>query len=126
MTARALGPAILVDGESLATLRWCAAVAVREKRRNGTRPGPLLDQLDQAAAQALAAAQRHDDTPTLDDQQPCDQWVSTRTVAEQLRCSPRTAQRLAARLDGRKVGGVWLIDPQAVNEHQAQQKGTHP
>lgn len=123
MTARPLGPAVLVDGESLATLRWAVAVAVREKRRNGTRPGPLLDQLDQAAAQALATAQRHDDTPPPTGGPPSDQWIDTAEIARRLGCTIRTAQRLAPRLDGRRIGGIWLVDPQALTEHTS--KETH-
>ena len=49
MTARPLGPAILVDGDTLPTLRWCVALAVREKRRNGTRPGPVLERCHETA-----------------------------------------------------------------------------
>lgn len=122
MTARRLGPAVLVDGESLATLRWCVAVAVREKRRNGTRPGPILDQLDQAAATALASARRHDDTPPPPAGPPSDQWIDTTEMARRLGCTPRTAQRLAPQLDGHKVAGVWIVDPDTVHEYKAQKE----
>ena len=118
MTARPLGPAVLVDGDTLATLRYAVAVAVREKRRNGTAPGPLLDQLDHATAQALETARRHDDTPDPPQGPPFDQWVDTAEAARRLGCTIRTAQRLAPRLDGRRIGGIWLIDPQALTEHQ--------
>lgn len=124
MTARALGPAVLVDGDTLPTLRYAVAVAVREKRRAGMAPGPLLDQLDQAAAHALTSARRHDDAPVPPQGPPSDQWIDTAEVARRLGCTPRTAQRLAPRLDGRKVAGVWLVDPQALTEHQTRED--HP
>lgn len=117
MTARALGPAVLIDGNTLPTLRYAVAVAVREKHRAGMAPGPLLDQLDQAAAHALESANRHTDAPIPPSGPPSDQWIDTAEVARRLGCTPRTAQRLAPRLDGRKIGGVWLVDPDTLNEY---------
>ena len=125
MTARALGPAVLIDGDTLAALRYAVAVAVREKRRAGMAPGPLLDQLDRAAAHALAASQRHDDTQIPPDEQPSDQWLDSGTVAQRLGVSRRTAQRLAPQLGGRRVGGVWMVDPLALTEHQADREDHH-
>ena len=67
MPARALGPAVLVDGDTLPTLRWCVAVAVREKRRNGTRPGPILAALDHATGRPTCPRPR----PTLNPMADC-------------------------------------------------------
>lgn len=125
MTARALGPAVLIDGDTLAALRYAVAVAIREKRRNGSAPGPLLDQLDHAAAAALVASKRHDDTPIPPDEQPSDQWIDTDTAAARLGVSRRSAQRIAPQLGGRRVGRAWLIDPLALTEHLADREEPH-
>lgn len=117
MTARALGPAVLIDGDTLPTLRWAAAVAVREKRRNGARPGPILAALDQAAAQAMTAT-RQRDLPAPDPRPHSDQWLTAGQVADRLQISRRHAQRLAATLNARRVGQQLLFDPDTVHEYQ--------
>lgn len=116
MTARPLGPAVLVDGDTLATLRWAVAGAVREKRRNGTAPGPLLAALDNAATQAMSAA-RQDDIPEPEPSPCSSQWITTKAVAQKLGISPRHAQRLARTLDAQRVGQVLLFDPDTVHEY---------
>lgn len=116
MTARALGPAVLIDGDTLPTLRWAVAVAVREKRRNGASPGPILAALDQAAAQAMTAT-RQRDLPAPDPATYSDQWFTAGQVADRLGISRRHAQRLAATLNARRVGRQLLFDPDTVHEY---------
>lgn len=123
MTARPLGPAILVDGDTLPTLRWAVAVAVREKRRNGTRPGPVLAALDHAAAQAMTAA-RLADIPEPAPRPHSDQWLTTEQVADRLGISRRQAQRLAGTLDARRVGQTLMFDPDTVHEYATSKE--HP
>ncbi len=43
--------------------------------------------------------------------------MTTQQLAEALGCSARNAQRLARRLDGRQIGGRWLVPRRAVAEH---------
>lgn len=43
--------------------------------------------------------------------------VSADEAAQRLGCSPRTVRRLGSRLGGRKVGGTWVFDRRAVEEH---------
>ena len=124
MPARALGPAVLVDGDTLPTLRWCVAVAVREKRRNGTRPGPILAALDQAAAQAMTAS-RQSDIPEPAPRPHSDQWLSTEQVADRLGISRRQAQRLAGTLDARRVGQTLMFDPDTVHEYATHKEHQH-
>lgn len=124
MPARPLGPAVLVDGDTLATLRWAVAVAVREKRRNGTRPGPILAALDHAAAQAMTAA-RQADIPAPAARPHSDQWLTTEQVADRLGCSQRHAQRLAATLDARRAGQQLLFDPDTVHEYATSKETQH-
>ena len=124
MPARALGPAVLIDGDTLPTLRWAVAVAVREKRRNGTRPGPILAALDQAAAQAMTAT-RQDDLPAPAPDPHSTQWLTAGQVADRLGISRRHAQRLAATLDARRVGQTLLFDPDTVHEYATRKKEHH-
>ncbi len=46
---------------------------------------------------------------------PQQEWLTTRQVATRLRCSQRTARRIAAQV-GRKAGHQWLIPADAVPE----------
>lgn len=43
--------------------------------------------------------------------------MTSTEAASFLGCSPRTARRLAARLDGQLVGGRWMLDRHAVQQH---------
>src|SRR5699024_4332688 len=88
MPARPPAPALHIDGDTLPTLRWAVAVPVREKRRNGTRPGPILAALDQAAAQAMTAA-RQDDLPAPAPDPHSTQWLTAGQVADRLNVSRR-------------------------------------
>ena len=124
MTARPLGPAVLIDGDTLPTLRWAVAVAVREKRRNGTRPGPILAALDHAAAQAMTAA-RLADIPEPAPRPHSDQWLTTGQVAQRLGISRRQAQRLAGTLDARRVGQTLMFDPDSVHEYATHKEHQH-
>lgn len=124
MPARALGPAVLIDGDTLPTLRWAVAVAVREKRRNGTRPGPILAALDQAATQAMTAT-RQDDLPAPAPDPHSTQWLTAGQVADRLGISRRHAQRLAATLDARRVGQTLLFDPDTVHEYATHKEHQH-
>lgn len=46
------------------------------------------------------------------------QVVGITEAAALLGVSPRTARRLAPRLDGRRTGGVWTIPRDALDDHQ--------
>lgn len=123
MTARALGPAILVDGPDLATLRWALAVAVRAKKRNGTNPGPILANLDRAATQALAAARQPDMPAPLE--AASSEWVGTKEIAERARVSQRSAQRIARNLDPHIIGGRMLVAADTLTEYLHTKENTN-
>lgn len=113
--------ALILTGDHLDVVRYAIAAARREQRRNGLPPSPRLDQL----ANAVAAV-GHPDNPTglpADDDH---MLLSADQAAELLGVSPRTARRLAPGLGGRKVGGTWLLDALAVDEHRAAQPPTNP
>jgi hypothetical protein len=44
-------------------------------------------------------------------------WLTTRQVSARLRCSQRTARRIAAQV-GRKAGQQWLIPAEAIPEEE--------
>jgi hypothetical protein len=48
---------------------------------------------------------------------PQQQWLTTRQVSARLRCSQRTARRIAAQV-GRKPGHEWLIPADAIPEEE--------
>lgn len=115
MSVRALGPALLVDGPDLATLRWALAIAVRAKQRNGTTPGPILATLDQTAAQALAAARQPDTPPPTIPAS--SEWIGTREIAKRVGCSTRQAQRIARDLDPQVIGGRLIVATDTLTEY---------
>ena len=56
---------------------------------------------------------------------PCEQpTVTVAEAAEQLGLSERQTRRRAPQLGGRRIGGVWLLDQTAIDEHKEGQKWT--
>jgi len=104
--------AVLLDGEALRLVAYCVATAERTRRRNGLPPLPGLVRLREALT-----APGHPDA----DPEPVGdaESVTTAEAARLLGCSERTIRRQAARLGGRNVGGRWLLDRAAVEEHRA-------
>jgi hypothetical protein len=69
---------------------------------------PAADRLAEHLERALSAGGQEPVAAQPD-------WLSTRQAAGRLRCSDRTARRIAERL-GRKVGREWLIPADALPE----------
>lgn len=104
--------ALVVVGEDIDLVRYCVRVAQRARRRNALPP---LHGLDRLAAACNVTVGGHADAEP--DHGGDDELMDTETAARVLGCSPRQARRLAPLLGGRRVGGRWLLDPQAVAEH---------
>lgn len=102
---------VLLTGGALDAARYCVDVAQRARARNGLPPSVALARL----AEALAAPGQ-EDNPDEPAGQP--DLVTTEEAAEMLGVSLRTARRLAPLLGGRRIGGRWLLDRQAVTEHK--------
>lgn len=117
MTAvRVPAGAVLLAGRDLDVLAYAVRLAQDARRRNGLPPSKALADLARAVA-----APGHPDTP---DEPPGQaDLVNIEDAAAALGCSTRTARRLAPGLGGRKTGGVWLLDRQAILEHT---EGNHP
>lgn len=117
------GPAVVLTGRWLAVARQAIHGANLARRRNGLPNSADYAQLLDAIAAAMSRP-RHCDT----EPQPS-QALSERdelTVEEAMAVlgkSRRSVQRLAPRLGGRMVGGRWLLDRRAVEEHQAGSRG---
>lgn len=105
--------AVLLDGRHLDALRYCIDVARRARRRTGLPPVAAVDAL--AALVEPVTDPGHPDSgegPTVEPE-----GMTTHDAAALLGVSDRTARRLAPALGGRRIGGRWLVDRQAVAQH---------
>ncbi len=102
--------AVILHGRGLVVAAYAVQVAQKARARNGLPPSADLERL----AVVLAAPSQSDSPPEVADEA---DYMTTREAATALKVSRRTASRLAPRLGGRKVGGQWLVDRQAVAEH---------
>lgn len=106
---------VLLTGSAIDAVLYAVDLAQRARGHNGLPPSRMLA----ALAEALAAPGQTD-TATEPVRHPegvgVRETVSTQEAANLLGRSPRTVRRLAPQLGGRRVGGVWLLDRQAVTE----------
>ena len=102
--------AVVLTGDALALVAYAVDTTQRARARNGLPPLAGLVSL-----RALVTPAGHGDNPSDPEGEP--ELVTTREAAELLRCSERTARRLAPKLGGRNIGGRWLLDRHAVAEH---------
>ncbi len=109
--------AVLLSGAGLELVRYAVETTVRVRRVNGLPPSLGLQQL----ADALAVPGQ----PDSPDESPRDPGfeVDCHEASRMLGVSERTARRLAPKLGGRRVGGRWLLDRQAIRDHL---EGTQP
>ncbi len=112
-----VGGVVVVHGTAARTLCEAVLIAERARRSSGL---PLSHDYAVLAAElhAVSAYGQSDvrDKPDLDsvDVQPT---VPIEQAARELNCSRRQARRLAPALGGKLVGGRWLIDKRALDEH---------
>lgn len=113
-----VGPAVMVSGHTARILRDALLIAARARSINGL---PVSRDYQTIAAELHAAmsASGHPDVraPAVADAGVMSPDVPIEQAAAELGCSKRQARRLAPSLGGRIVGGRWLIDRQALNEH---------
>lgn len=110
------GGAVVISGSMLTTLRQVVLIAARTRQRSGLP----LSAHHHALLDAVATATGQPDTTSGHDRDPWVHEAPTVTVAEaasRLGVSERTARRMAPRLGGRRIGGRWLLDTQAITEH---------
>lgn len=108
---------VLLTGRPLEVALFAVEVAQRSRARNGLPPMQSLEALRVAMSPRGHADGAEGVGGQAGDQD--EEMVSTQVAAQLLGCSNRQARRLAPLLGGRLVGGRWLVDRQAVNEHNA-------
>ena len=126
MTAQPNGPiiagtAVVLTGEWLESALQAVLIAARARSRNGLPNSGSHLALAQALNAAMSARGHSDGRVTEDWEDHPQQEPPTVTVAEaarQLGLSERQTRRRAPQLGGKRIGGVWLLDQDAVNEHR--------
>ena len=129
MTAQLHGPivagtAVILTGESVEAALQAVLIAVRARTRNGLSNSATHLALAKALTTAMAA-NGHSDVGEPAELHHYPQAVPTVTVAEaakQLGLCERQVCRLASKLGGRKIGGRWLLEQEAIDEHKEGQK----
>ena len=119
MSARALGYAVLVEGEGeLRALKFALAAAVRECRRNGKALSPFLGTLIEVVYAAMSEpgpADGHSDIPDAESEV---ELIDTATAAEILGVTPRHLRRLAPSLDGTRTRNGWVFHRGSVSDYR--------
>ena len=126
MTAQPNGPfvagtAVVLTDEWLVIARQAVLIADAARRRNGLPHSTKYIALAEAFTTALSMSDnRHSDVDDLANLQDYPQTITTVTIAEaakQLGLCERQTLRYAPQLGGRKIGGRWLLDQGAIDEH---------
>lgn len=111
------GPAVVLTGKAAETALQATLIALRARRRNGL-PSPAYQALAEALARTTTGIGHIDGTDQSATQdlslQP---QIPIAEAAKALGVSNRQAVRYATRLGGRKIGGRWFVDEQALTEH---------
>lgn len=108
--------------EDLRAARYCVAEVLRDRRR-AFKPIPeWLRRADTRLDAELQAAMSAAGQP-LAPEPPGSNLIGTAEAARILGCTPRTVRRLAADLDGQRVGQEWAFTRTAVTEYATARKG---
>lgn len=116
------GPVVVVSGPAARACLDCVAIAVRTRRQNGLPNSSVYLALAEALRKAVSAYGHWDvrEAPVV---QHVEHPMTVKEAADMLNRSTRQITRLAERLGGRKIGGRWLLDAQAVREHEDGTRG---
>jgi hypothetical protein len=115
------GTAVILTGESLKHALDAVLIAARARTRNGLSNSGSHLALAQALNAAMSASGHAVVRVTEDWEDHLQQEPPTVTVAEaarQLGLSERQTRRRAPQLGGKRIGGVWLLDQDAIDEHK--------
>jgi len=111
------GPAVVLTGRWLAVARQAVHGANLARNRNGLPASADYAALADALAEAMSRPRQCDtDTAAPQALSKPDELTVQEAMAV-LGKSRRSVQRMAPRLGGRMVGGRWLLDRRAVEEH---------
>ena len=121
------GAAVVLTGEWLKTALQAVLIAARARTRNGLPNSAAHLALAQALTTAMSA-RGHSDMREPEELQDYPQQerptVPIADAARQCRVSTRHARRLAPKLGGKKIGGQWFLDQDAIDEHKKGQRWT--
>lgn len=124
MTARALGSAVLIEGEvALKYLKFAAKAGVHKLEYNGTAAHPELVGIFEAAHTALLSVSHvgHVDGPEVCVEQECEptDLIGTAEAAGILKMSRRHVVRIGTSLDGSQLAnGQWVFRRGAVEDYR--------
>ena len=109
---------VLLHGDWLDVTLHAIAAAQRRRVQNGLPPGRAFSALAQAVAAAQQASGHADAANTPEAHDGVEPTVTVPEAAERLGLSDRQIRRIARRLGGKKTAGRWLMDDDAVREHE--------
>jgi hypothetical protein len=113
------GAAVVLTGAMLEAARRAALIADANRKRNGLPRSTEYAAIVRACESAMSAGAGAQTCEMADrghdPASPAAQWISTRDAAQRLRCSNRQARRVAQKI-GRKIGAVWVIPADALEE----------
>ncbi|MFD4368977.1 hypothetical protein [Rhodococcus sp. NPDC058521] len=114
-----LGRAVLLQGRALDLAYLATAATTRIlTERHQPIPGGMTELV--ATLKHAVSQQRHnDDAPTPRYATSEHDRITVSEAAELLGVTPRTVQRLARTLEGRKFAGCWTFDPALVTEYRS-------
>jgi hypothetical protein len=115
------GTAVVLTGEWLEAALQAVLIAARTRSRNGLSNSAAHLELAKAFTAAMSASGQKDVREPLELQHYPQQEPPTVPIADaarQCRVSTRHARRLAPKLGGKKIGGQWFLDQDAINEHK--------
>ena len=116
MTTTVVRSGVLLQGDMLDTALRCVLIASHARVTNGLSESRAYRQLAEALA-AAARGQSDVPEPVDADTLKMQPTVPLEAAASKLGLSRRRCRRLAPKLGGRLIGGRWLVDEQAVQEH---------
>lgn len=107
---------LLLTGDAIELAAAAIAMAIQGRTLAGKPPHRGLQALLAACNPEWPQGDKPDEAADHAERVGLGLMTSTE-AASFLGCSPRTARRLAARLDGQLVGGRWMLDRHAVQQH---------
>lgn len=114
------GGVVVLSGDAARCALELVLSAIRSRQRNGLPTSRHHAALAQALADAINAESDTGHSDVREPQPAHHEWMTVTDAAHTLGLSERQVRRLAPRLGGRKTGRQWLLDTQAVREHQEQ------
>lgn len=114
-----IGPSVVLSGDAARIVLESMLIAAQSR----TRSGLPITAAHRAIAQELAAVvspKRQCDVAIerIAEHVPMQPTVAIADAARRLGLSKRQTQRIAPKLGGRIIAGRWLLDEQAIREHQ--------